>query len=244
MDHTVDGVAHVFPLPGTQRSVLQLYSHLFFQILLFCLVSFVALFYSLGYAINSTDWSLVRTGLLEVDSGGSDHAEVLVDGQIVSRKLPYRKALNPGKYTVEVRRTNHQSLRQTVVIEENRVTSYKDVTLIRTEPIQRNAEEADIQYLRQAADTTGIVVISGEIWVDGELVTRLSQNILTTSWYPDRQHIIYQTEDAIWLLELKTKQTQKLVALTVPGQSQYRFKNDGRRLVYTDGLTVRVVDLY
>ncbi|MEI6477921.1 MAG: PEGA domain-containing protein [bacterium] len=226
-----------FPDRTFMRSKWQHALHLFVMSASIVSISTVAIFYSLGYQINWTGLSIRRTGLVTLDIGKSQFtADVIINGSRTGHvSFPYRSApLFPGVYTVQVKRDGYQKWQRTLSVVANEVNDFHDIVLVLNTPATHVVSDADRSSFDSTPDRHDISVRQNELYVAGTFVTRTSQYILNASWYPDGKHLVYQQGGVLWLADQDGLRTQQLVEVQGNVVIDYRFRDNGRILIYQD----------
>ncbi len=214
--------------------------HLIFLIVLITIVSTLALFYSLGYQINWAAHSIAQTGIFSLKSSSSTlQATVIINNEVKASRLPLRLThVFPGQYSVTIKKDGYQSWSRIIDIKPNKVAIYKYILLIRENPVMVNPDPQDAQLLTTTPDNQGIEVRENELWIDNQFITRTSQDIVSASWFPDHQHIVYQVGTELLLAEPDGSTTEKLLTIKQTKVVPFAFKNNGQILVYKeDGIT-------
>ncbi|MBU6389185.1 PEGA domain-containing protein [Patescibacteria group bacterium] len=222
--------------------------HLLVMVVLIVLCSVVAVFYSMGYKLNLAARTIEQTGILQLGTdSASNPVTVYIDGAAKSSTLPYRyNQVLPGEYSVSIKKNGYQSWDRMVSVEPNMVVSFQHIVLILTSPIQRPATGTDLDLLAHAGHPQNGLEVQNEneLWIEGQFITRTSDNITNAQWYPDNQHVVYQAGDELLLADSDGLSTERL--LTVPGgvPIDYTFKNNGKILIYQLGQNAYEVTLF
>lgn len=208
-------------------------------------------FIAQGYRMNLKNFKIIKTGIIYLTSE-TKSADVLINGKLVSRKLPFSDNFSPGYYTVEVRKADTVNWSVTAKVEPELVTSYKNITFFR-----KNIFTDDLSDERKIAQITGpdetlatgpernLSNTSHEIWLNDKLVARLSLPIYRAIWYNDGEysHIVYQQGDQIRIIEKNGSNDTQLVKLNQDSPVNFATGNRGTELYYSDNGKYKVAYL-
>jgi hypothetical protein len=244
-----DSVSYTFPDPSFRHSKWKHRVHLFIMTVAVVGISGVAIFYSLGYQVNWYNYTIRRTGLITLDSVANElKADIIINGTQVASVFPYRSdPLFPDSYRIQVKKDGYQEWERTVNVEENEVTAFNSVVIILKKPDPHQLTEGDRRLFSTptSVDRAGIEVRDNELYINGAFITRTSHSILNATWYPDRQHIIYQSGDELLLADRDGLHTQLLYTSQTQLPVSYKLADHGRILLYQDGnSSVRGLELF
>ena len=215
--------------------------------ILFAIASSFALLTALGFRVNGPAHVIQRTGIVEVQSPYNVPADVRISGSDEVFTLPVRIPwLLPGNYTVTITRDGYVPWIREVSLGQNQRISFSSIVLLYITP--KTAELptlSAVELLPTQADQGGLEVRNGnEIWINKEFVTRISGDILNIRWFPGREHIVYQTENALVLADVDGKYTQTILSGLEKSTLPYTFRESGRVLIYQVGTEVKAVSLF
>jgi len=216
------------------------------NIVLFVVISSVALLVALGYKPNLAAQSIEPTGILELDSANNVSAVVSINGVKEEGGLPFQKRWIPaGEISVKVEKPGYQTWSHIVDIEENMRSRFPDILLIYTTPqsvalptLGANA------YTPSASDLADIESTNGELRIKKVFVTRYSGEIISARWFPDRNHLVLQFGTSLYLADLDGTNLQLLATVSAPQTIAYTFQDGGRILIYQDGSVPKAVALF
>lgn len=208
--------------------------------LIFILGALLLVLKAYGYKINFPAGKIQKTSILFIKSDPKD-AEVKINGKLVTQKTPYRlDQVLPGKYYVEVNKEGYLTWQTTVEIAPGWVSEFDKIVLFLKEPkiSQLQAEnEKKLLDLEVKNEGPKVIEIKGsELWVEDQLVTRFSDNLISAKWYPDENHILVlqkNQQSEIKILELDGQNITRLVL--AEDISKFAITDLGRRLIYQDG---------
>lgn len=218
-------------------------------IILIALIGSLILFYANGYHFNFKTFKIKKNGVVYLSSYPRG-ATVYLDGEIQSQKTPYSKDLLPGYYTVRVVKDGYQLWSANFKIEEGLVDDFDAIVLYKSKIIPKElTDEKKIALLNISDDILSatskdqIKVTNDEIWQNGKLVTRFSQDILNAIWYPDGAHILYQRGNEIRSIEITGFNDTLLVTLSNNDATEFATNESGNELYYLDKNVYKVAEI-
>jgi PEGA domain len=220
-----------------------------FNFVAFVVIAAIAIPACLGYRINWEARTIQQTGLIELASDQQVlPMRVYINGKLQPESLPFR--LNwafSGNYDVRVERDEYQTWEKSVEVHQNMRSVFSHITLLFQSPKPlippKDATRASLENVR--ANRTDIQIQNGnELVLNGQYETSTSKDILDARWFPDGEHIVYQTGNALTLYDPSSKTTQNVITLHSKSAAPYDFQDGGRILIYADGDTVKSVELY
>lgn len=229
------------------KAFIRLIKNPFFQTILltitYLLLASWVVYYSLGYKINWTTHKIQQTSILNINSNNKTlNPEVFINGKSFGKKLPVRvNYLFPDTYSVELKKAGYQAFKLDVELQPNRVFNLDNLILVKTNP---KVEELDPNTFIDKLNKTGIHLNGYELWVDDNLITRSSENILNASWFPDNEHLVYQAGKTVWLLDVQANITQKITDLTIDVPLNYGFAANGKQFIYQEDGKIKAVTLF
>ncbi len=183
---------------------------------LFGLVVLWVLLLANGYVVNVRTLSIEQRALMSF-AGLPAQAQVVVDGQLVSEKLPtvVRNVL-PGQHTVRVSAAGYHDWQLSLKVSSGQAIVRDTILLFRTEPIRRAlTSDAPVSAIPTVDPT--ISVSGGEVALlagnERTLVTRFSQPVLAARLSNDRAHVFLQLGKQLFVTELDGANTTLLVTL-------------------------------
>ncbi|HOX41524.1 MAG TPA: PEGA domain-containing protein [bacterium] len=207
-----------------------------------CLLAVFLIYYAQGYRLNTNTFRLVKTGLVFLDFLPKN-AQVLLNNREQECSSPCALNLIPGIYQLTISKTGFQQWSTpSIYVDSESVNAWKNILLFRndvtgtelTDPSEISLLSSPIDALAKSAEKD-LQSNTYEIWVGGDLVTRLSTPIGKTIWYPDFNHVIYQQDREIRIIETNGNNDQLLVKLENVTTSNFIVASRGEELFYTDG---------
>ncbi len=240
-------------MSANNRRTKLLFKILFGQLgvgLIVVVMALSILFYAQGYRFNYKNFKISRTGVLYV-STYPKNASISLNGKLETRKSPYSKNLLPARYVVSATLPGYSSWTKFVRIESELVSDYKNVVLFKTDPPVSTLSDARlIDRLNSPMDDLAQTKSSGlfnqgyEIWNNNTLVTRFSKPVYKAIWYTsDRDHIVFQQEDQIRVVELSGSNDTLLITLNSDKETNFFVNDKGEKLYFKDGDSYKVADI-
>jgi len=197
------------------------------------------LFYAQGYRLNLKDMSVIKTGILVLESLPAQ-ANVFVDGKILKTKTPIGQSLHPGSYNVSVEKDGYMPWYKKVAVQPEFISSFNDIVLFKKEvkPFEIT-DQAKITLVNSNSDFTqrqdGKLIFNDyELWIDNTLVTRFSEPISNAIWYPGYGYIIFQQKNEIRAIDKDGQNNTLLITLSSNNPTRFVLGNKGQELYYFD----------
>lgn len=218
--------------------------------IIFWAVTLLVILNSLGIDIDWQNWRLTPTGTIYVASStGLSEAEVTVNnGEMMQNHLPATfNKLNSANYQVKVEKSGYLPWQKSFEVKNSQVAIEDTIVLVKVKISTRQATDQEKEMLaaenKKVPDQT-IIIEDNELYLNEKLVTRFSENLVSAAWYPDGQHIVYQIDDEIRLIEIDGQNETSLVQLSTNDPTTFSFLKRGQELLYQDGDKVLVAELY
>lgn len=204
-------------------------------------ITLYLVFLGLGYKVNWDAKTIEHTGIIYLSYLPKD-AKVMVSDKEYSKNSPFSISLLPGNYNVKVAKEGYQNWQSNIKIVADRVVSYKNVVLFRSDPeITPITDQGTISSINAPYDTLirnpkgDLEFNDYEIWHRDQLVTRFSTKINGVIWYPGSEYIAYQRANEIRVIQKDGSNDTILVTLSSPEPTSFIFSWEGSTLLYKDG---------
>lgn len=214
-----------------------------FQITASIIIILIALFlilYVQGYRVDWNNWKLIQKGVMVLFTE-PDPDRIVINGEEQEVDDEFALSLTPGHYEILITKENYSSWTRTLNVGSEIVASQKDIVLFRINPETSELSDQKNIDLINAPDTTLVEFApeelssnGHEIWVNGNLVTRFSKDVVSVKWYPDMAHIMYQMDDEIRIIEVSGFNDTLLVKLLSDSPSRFAIGGKGKELYFTD----------
>lgn len=209
--------------------------------LLMITMALTILFYAEGYRLNLKNFKLTKVGILYLMSDPKD-GQIYLDNRATDETLPYKVSLDPGTYYVKVEKDGYTSWSRNIRIESEKVAEFGSIKLFKKDIVPSALDDPlKIELLNAPNDslvnkTRGNPLFDNgyEIWQNDNLVTRFSIPINSVAWYSDREHIAYQQEDEIRIIEKDGQNDTMLIQLSSANNEKYVFNSKGDEIYFTD----------
>ncbi len=201
-----------------------------------------------GYKINLQAKKLEKTGMiyLKYEPRG---AQVYLDGKVQANKNPLPiQNLSAKRYTIEVKKDLYNTWSKTTTVESGQVSNYENIVLFLQNPKIVGANDSEKQNLSNTEKTettksNGLKIVGGELYWGDDLITRLSDSILTATFYTDKKHIVYQIKNEIRIMDLDGSNDFKLIELSDSDSSYWIFADSGKNMIYQDGQNIKKAEI-
>jgi|GEM_PF-5665077 len=221
------------------------------SVVIFSLISFIALVVSLGYKVDYANGTLQQTSLVEIDGPVENvPLQVLLNGQVMAGQLPAKiSGLQPGDYTITVKRDGYAPWQQNISLAPNQRVVLPNVFLTYAKITPHAVASIAINDSRFNNQDTHDIQIQNEneLWVNGKFITRTTDNLYNAQWLPGYNLITVQAGPQILLIDPSidaTTQEQTFVMLPTNEVVSYFFLNDGQQLVYRTQKQVEQMELF
>jgi hypothetical protein len=211
-----------------------------FVTLIIVLVSLSVVFYTQGYRFNYRSMKVVKTGVLYFSFQPRD-VSITINSQTFKASSNLAKNYPPGFYNISIKKDGYTSWDLRLKVEPSSVNDYKNIILFKSDiKTAVLSDQNKIDLLNAPIDTLATnapdqLRINGyELWSGDRLVSRFSVPIINATWYPDLNHIIYQSEDEIRVIEVSGQNDILLVKLSSNQKTNIAIGARGTELYYKD----------
>ena len=197
-------------------------------------------FYAQGWRFNFKTFQIYKTGLLYFEVSPTPDS-FTIGNKNYEGKSKFAINLLPGTYQAKAVKNGYGDWNMEVSIEPEMVTSFSNIVLFANNPkITTLSDQSKIACLNSPdsnlAEKSQKDLSSNkyEIWSEGKLVTRFSQPISNVVWYPDLEHILFQQNDQIRVIDSQGFNNALLVTLSINQPTRFAVGNQGKELYYID----------
>ncbi len=190
-----------------------------------------------GYQLNWRYWKLIKTGMIVLDGDPQDVSIKI--NQKYLEGLPLRMAnVSPGSYEIIVSKDGYHSWQKNFEVPAGKAVTATDIVLFiqlakdTPTPANLDAQQVLSEYQNRAES---IEIKGSEIYWRGNLVTRFASPVLAAAMYPDNQHLVFQQDNEIRVIELDGTNNILLFSLQSSEPSAISFRDNGRTLIFLDG---------
>lgn len=213
------------------------------QLLVTATIAVVAsflIFYSQGYKINWKTFKFYKTGMILLISD-PEPDKISINNIAYEPKTQFSKNFTPGYYDFVISKENYYDWKRTIYIESERLEAFKEIKLFLATPkLSELSDQSKINFLNSpneylAENSKYDLRYNGhELWANDSMITRLSRPVLSATWYPDYDHIVYQVENEIRIVEISGYNDTLLVRLSKDTPTRFVIGNKGKELYYLD----------
>lgn len=208
--------------------------------LLIIMISLVLIFYSQGWRVNLKNFKIYKTGLVYLMISPVPD-KIYIENKEYQGNNEFYKNLVPGDYDIRVIKDGYVDWVENIKIEEEMVSAEKNVMIFLSKPVISDlTDQSKIDYLNSPEISLAenarnkLAYNKYEIWSDDKLVTRFSEPIMSVSWYPDYEHIIYQKNNQIRIISKDGFNDTGLVNLSNSTPVKFMIGGQGKELYYID----------
>lgn len=215
--------------------------------LLFVAVAGFLLILANGYKINLQAKKIQKTGMIYLKTEPKD-VEIFLDDKLIAEKTPARLGyLLPKRYTVLIKKDEFNSWSKTLSVESGQVEVNQNIIFFKNEPKMITASRDDVialdNYKKDNGETLGLKTKDGEIWWGKDLITRMSEPVLNLSFIADKNHILFQINKEIRVMDLDGTNNFKLLELSSATSTIWVLTDGGKYIIYRDGDLVKKAEL-
>ena len=158
--------------------------------------------YASGYKIDFVNKKITQTGMIDIKTDPPD-SDIFIDGEKKGIGRVTAKNLEPKSYYIKVERNSYHSWSKKFELKGGEAVILNEVVLFKTNPkIEEFKSDANVNTFINLADTDNLTVSKGEIYQNGQLVTRLSDDIFGVCWYPNRYYIAFTSNNKLKIIEI------------------------------------------
>lgn len=189
----------------------------FFLVVSFVLLASLILLEANGYRINRQTWRLEKTALIILD-GTPDQVELSYNGKTANVNLPVRiSKLVPGQYDLVLNVNGRGEWSKNLQLAGGEAKKIQNIILFIDQPqaTPLGSEQSVLDNITQSYknQSSNLVIKNNEIWYLDRLVTRFGDPILGAVLARDKNHIIYQMDQEIRVMELDGSNNNLLAQL-------------------------------
>lgn len=210
-------------------------------ILAIVVISLCLIFWGLGYEINWKTLSIKHSGIIYLSYSPKD-AKVMIDGKQYDQGSPFDIKKFAGNYDLVVEKDSYISWSQVAKVENDRVVSFRNISLFRENPkISEITDTDSINSINAPYDSLvsnpsgGLFASDYEIWIGNQLITRFSTPISGVIWYPGNEYLGFQQANQIRIIKKDGTNDNLLVTFGSGSKTKFIFSWDGASLLYRDG---------
>lgn len=205
-----------------------------FLVVSFVIIGAVLISSASGYRYNPKTRRIQKTALLRVRSRPRD-VSVVLNGKVLATKTPWEKSrLLPGSYELKLEKPGYSSWIKTIELAPSEARVYGGVVLFKEVSSVEIAEQEQAKLVENIDQPADLYFQGGEIFTADRLITRVSRDVLWTTWYPDKNYVGYQVENEIRIVEFDGSNDIKLVKLSSNKPTVFVFSSDGKQVVFKD----------
>jgi len=185
--------------------------------------------YAAGYKIDFVNREIKQTAMIDVQA--DDLSEVMLDNKSVGFGRKILRDIEPGSYNIEVKKPGYYPWYRTVELSAGQASILNDVILFKQGiSAEQFNSEVNSDSLTKLSDTDNITVSKGEIYQNGQFVTRLSSDVTGACWYTDRRYIAFTAGGKLNIIEIDG--TNQVELLTKTSNSPAIFVNSGKSVIF------------
>lgn len=197
----------------------------------FTIGGFFIIAYAAGYKIDIQSRRISSTGMIVIQT---EDADIFVNGESVGNDNATLRHLAPGQYEIEISKEGYQTWVKTIELTSGEAEIINDDILFKTTPTIEEYKISQTDFFNKLADTDGVAVQDGELYQNGNFVTRFAEPIKGACWYSDRRYIAYTYQNTLKIIEIDG--TNEISIGEKKSDTPVVFLSSGRSVVYeSDG---------
>jgi len=198
--------------------------------IIFIVTAFFVVSYAAGYKVDLVNRKIKQTAMLDIQTRVKE-SEILVNGELKGAGSVIVRDLEPGNYEIKVQKPGYHDWIKTVELKSGQAETLNDIALFLLEPkIEEFKGDIKSESISQLAEIEDIRVNSGEVFQNGNLITRLSSDVKGACWYPDRRYVAFTAENKLNIIEIDG--TNRIEVLDKKSDSPVVFVNSGVSVIY------------
>lgn len=211
--------------------------------LIMATLGFSVLFFAEGYRFNVKNFKIIKTGVASFSAYPRD-SKIYVNDKLLYGGSRFNASahsinLTSGYYTARAEKEGFTTWSSSFKIEPGMVSNFGYIVLFKTDiGGEILTDQAKINSLN-APDATladrnvnNPINVGSEIWLNDKLVTRFSSPVISTKWYSDQKHILYQIDDQIRIMDADGSNNVLLITLKTTSGTNYFVNYRGDELYY------------
>lgn len=194
-----------------------------------------------GYQLNWKNWQIIKTGMIVLNGQPKD-VNIRVNQKFLANFPEQISNLTPDNYNIVISKNDYQSWQKNIMVEPGQAEVYENIVLFLQKPIDKAVPENILpekiltEYQNRSQD---LKVAENEIFWQEKLISRFSNKVLSVSFYPDSQHIVFQQNREIRIIDLDGSNNVFLFNLDSSEPSVFTFRDDGKTIIYLDSGAIK-----
>jgi len=210
-------------------------SHYIMAFILFLVCAFLTVTYAAGYKIDIKQRKVSQTGIISVQDDGG---KIYINGKFEGTNEITLRNLAAGEYLVEVKKDGYHPWSKSFELAPGEAKILNDIVQFKENPKVEEYKIETSDFFQKLADTDNLQVNNGEIYQNGNFVTRFEKDVFGASWYPNRKYISFTYEGKLRIMDIDGNNNIEIVNKN--STSPAVFVNSGRTVVYeNDGKIYR-----
>lgn len=193
--------------------------------------SFVIISYASGYKLDLTKRNFVPTSLVSIITDSQEN-QIYLNNESYGKGRVVVRDLKKGDYDLTVKRDGYLDWSRKIILKADEAQTINDVILFKVNPQSQQFDDSvKKEDVVKLADITGLIVnSSGEIYNEGNLVTRYSADVKGLCWYEDRRYISFTMDGKLNIIDLEGMNRFEL--LDKDSDTPVLYIDSGRSVVY------------
>lgn len=207
-----------------------------FYVAAIILVATFAIGYASGYRYNFNTKQLYKVSVIQLSA--DPLAELYINGSDSHVKSSKAVYLEPGKYSIELRKDGFHSYFSSVDLGSGQLFNESDIILFKSNikpNLTTQAQSASGVVNDNLAASGAFIAYDHELWANGKFVTRLSDTIKSAIMYGSN-YVIYQTSKGVFVVGVNGRNNVELFPYETSNILGFSLKNRNTVLDFSDGL--------
>lgn len=202
----------------------------------FCFFAFLIILKANGYQFDYRYWRIEKTGMIILD--GQPKNVVIKLNQKYLEAFPERISnLNPGFYHIVISKDRYHLWQENINLQAGQAVEREEIILFYSEPIEnQNYKEITAEtILKEYQDyNKNLLIKDNEIFYRDQLVSRFSQNIISAALAPDNNHIFFQQNNELHVMDINGTNNITLFKLNSSEPIIFTFRENSKVIIYLD----------
>lgn len=202
----------------------------FFLVVFFIIAATAIAIYASGYKVDLVNREITQTVTIDVSPVTSD-TNIYINDVLEGADRVVKRGLNSGHYKIDVKKSGYHSWTKEFDIEAGRAVTIEDPILFLKSPvIEEFSLDGSADSLSKIAETDGLGSAEGEIYQNGNFVTRFGSDVNGLCWYDDRRYLAFSQDG--WLKIMSIDGTNIVDIVRKDSTSSVVFVNSGRSVIF------------
>jgi hypothetical protein len=171
--------------------------------ILFIACATIVILFATGYKVDIKNREITQTGIIVVKTLDKN-CDIYVDGKVVDKEKTVIRNLDPGFYTVAIKRSKYQTFEDEFYLDPGEAKIIDNVVLFLEQPKLEDFSESDNVLFEKLSDTNGLAASDRELFLNDQFLTRFKSKIQDVCWYPNDRFLGITTDNQFKIIDINT----------------------------------------